>query len=196
MVKRIGIMLAGGESRRFGRPKAFALFNNKPIYDYVVEALRPFTEQLVVVSHPTLVNRFSEDPRLRVLVDDERYIGRGPLAGLYTVMSQLDADEYYLFPCDTPLVEEALVHWLASQGEAHPAANGIVPIAQNRLQPLFGLYRKGCLSYIEDLLESNSLKVRALIDRANILSIPADTLPATLFYNVNTLDELKEIDPF
>jgi molybdenum cofactor guanylyltransferase len=196
VTKRMGIILAGGESRRFGRPKAFATFKNKPLYNYVVEALAPFTEEVVVVSHPTLVDRFLQDNRLKVVVDDERYIGKGPLAGLYTVISRFEADEYYVLPCDTPLVGQSLVQWLVEQGEIHPHVNGVVPFVQNRLQPLFGLYRKDCLPYLEKLLASNLLKVKSLVDQANILSVPVDSaLPAALFYNVNTLAELIEIEP-
>jgi molybdopterin-guanine dinucleotide biosynthesis protein A len=192
---RIGIILAGGESRRFGSPKAFATFKDKPLYDYVVEALRPFVDHLVIVSHPNLVDRFSQDTRLQVVVDDERYIGRGPLAGLYTVMSRYEAETYYVLPCDTPLVSQALIKWLDLMGESHPYVNGVVPIVENRLQPLFGLYRKGCLPYLEELLASNSLKVKALIDQAHILCASVDSmLPDTLFFNVNTRDELSEVD--
>ncbi|HET6871551.1 MAG TPA: molybdenum cofactor guanylyltransferase [Sporolactobacillaceae bacterium] len=194
MVQRIGILLAGGESRRFGQPKAFALFKNKPFYAYVFEALRPFMDKLIVVSHPTLVDRFLEDPRLQVISDDDRYIGKGPLAGLYTVMAQEEADEFFLFPCDTPLVNSDLVQWLINLGETHPYSNGIVPVVGRRLQPLFGLYRKDCFPYLENFLQSNLLKVKALIDQANLLKVPADDLPASLFVNVNTQDELKAIE--
>lgn len=195
MAKRIGILLAGGESRRFGQPKAFALFKGKPLYAHVFEALQPFMDQLVVVSHPTLVDRFLEDPRLHAVIrDDERYIGKGPLAGLYTVMAQEEADEFFLFPCDTPLVNCDLVQWLINLGETHPDSNGIVPVVGRRLQPLFGLYRKDCLPYLEDLLQSNLLKVKALIDLANLLKVPADDLPSSLFVNVNTQDELNAIE--
>ena len=51
-MKTIGIVLAGGQSKRFGEPKALALRRGKPFLFYSVEALRPIVDQVVVVAQP------------------------------------------------------------------------------------------------------------------------------------------------
>lgn len=84
--RMVGAILAGGESRRFGSPKAFAKQNGVYFFQRAVEALCPSVEELYIVSHPTLVARFQQEASEKVIGDDEKYRGQGPLAGIYTVM--------------------------------------------------------------------------------------------------------------
>ncbi len=55
---KIGVLLAGGMSRRFGAAKAFAPINGKPMFAYSLEALQAVAAQSLIVSHPELTARF------------------------------------------------------------------------------------------------------------------------------------------
>ena len=59
-MKTVGIVLAGGLSRRFGSPKAFARLEAKYFYERAVEAYEPFCEEVVVVTRQELVDRFGK----------------------------------------------------------------------------------------------------------------------------------------
>ncbi|MED4878096.1 NTP transferase domain-containing protein, partial [Anoxybacillus geothermalis] len=67
-----GAVLAGGQSRRFGRPKAFALHEGAPFFTWSVAALDPIADELYIVSHPSLVDEFRRQTDIPVLLDVER----------------------------------------------------------------------------------------------------------------------------
>jgi molybdenum cofactor guanylyltransferase len=69
----LGAVLAGGQSSRFGSPKEEALWEGKPLFDHVADALLPYVGALCVVGRdwPNLVR-----------IDDHPVAGQGPLGGL------------------------------------------------------------------------------------------------------------------
>lgn len=195
MPKRVGVILSGGQSRRFGRPKAFAEHLGIPLYEHVKQALQPFVEQVLIISQPELTERFKQDPDVFVLEDVDPYKGKGPLAGIYTAMTTVIADDYLVFPCDVPLVNEGYIQWLLKKAERHSEANGIVPVAENRLHPLMGLYRKNVYPFLNELLDKNQLRVKDLVDAAHVLSVKVDEeVDHRAFFNINTKDQLKALN--
>lgn len=135
-----GIILAGGRSRRFGSPKAFAEKDGIPFYQYSVEALSPFTNKIVVVTNKELLPRFNrlESNKFEVIIDSNEVEGEGPLAGIYSVMKRGDSAWYMVLPVDVPFVQEKVFKQL--MGNLDDYFDAIIPIVQNKNQPLFGLY--------------------------------------------------------
>ena len=92
----IGIVLAGGESRRFGSPKAFATFQDRYFYEYAVDALTPNCTDVFVVARPEHVSQFPES--VQVGTDAIEFAGLGPLAGILTVMQLKPSESYAVLP--------------------------------------------------------------------------------------------------
>jgi len=191
--KKIGVLLAGGASRRFGEPKAFSLYKNVPMYQWALQAINPHVDDVVVVSHPILVNRFMQETPLSVIEDDASFRGMGPLAGIYSAMKKSSADWYYVIPCDTPLVTSAVYDFLARRLE--DSRNGIVPTVGGRLQPLISIYHRNICPVIKELLNQKKLKMTELIDRTHIDQVELkDKFPEKWFVNVNTKKDLRTLD--
>lgn len=72
-MKRLGAILAGGKSVRFGSDKAAALLRGKPLLDHVVAGLRPVCDEIVIVGR--------ESPGL-ISLPDKPSADMGPLGGL------------------------------------------------------------------------------------------------------------------
>lgn len=72
-VRLLGAIIAGGQSRRFGRDKALATINGGPMIDHVVAALRPQVDALVICGRAL--------PGM-VMLPDRPQGQIGPLAGL------------------------------------------------------------------------------------------------------------------
>jgi molybdenum cofactor guanylyltransferase len=197
-----GIVLAGGESRRFGSPKALAVWKGKTFIEHSIESLAPHTVNILVVTREELMkplNKF-RSPQIRILEDVDRFKGNGPLAGIYTAMISHKADYYLVSPCDMPLMSSSMYEkWLtAAQVEEYDC---VIPILDGKIFPLNGVYNKTCLPDIIYCLQKNVYKVVKLLQRKKTKYIEVNKDEERYFENVNTPQELigilegKDIDP-
>ena len=143
------VVLAGGESRRFGSDKALAQFRGEPLIARVVRELRNvgFNQVAIAAKEP---EKYADAAPGAELLRDVRPI-QTPLAGL---AAGLRASRHALvFACaaDMPFAADAaLIDALTAAIAGHDAA---VPHAAGSLQPLCGLWWKdACLRAAEALL--------------------------------------------
>jgi molybdopterin-guanine dinucleotide biosynthesis protein A len=177
----IGVMIAGGESRRFGRPKAFEMYKNKMFFEYGMEALLPFTDRQLIVTNTQLEKQFLMQTEIPVTTDRESFAGKGPLAGLYTAMTEVNGSWYAVLPADVPLIEAGVIKTLISKSQE--GVQAVIPVAGERIQPLIGVYHYSLKPVLHKLLESDQLKMKALLDQVNTVYVNfADERP---FVNIN-----------
>jgi molybdopterin-guanine dinucleotide biosynthesis protein A len=101
----LGVILAGGSSRRMGRPKhAIVLEDGRTMIEKVADAMRPVCTDLVVAG-PAEALRGVES------VADARP-GSGPLAGIEAVLTAYAAEQYLVCPCDLPRLSPAMLERL------------------------------------------------------------------------------------
>jgi molybdopterin-guanine dinucleotide biosynthesis protein A len=106
-----GVVLAGGNSRRFGRDKALEHFRGVPLIDWSLAALDRHAEQVFVSGR---------HHSGREVVFDRPAGGLGPLAGLAGALQAASAVNYshlLTLPCDTPLVPEGLLAALCERSD-------------------------------------------------------------------------------
>ncbi|MCC3355573.1 molybdenum cofactor guanylyltransferase [Bacillus sp. REN16] len=192
--KITGILLAGGESRRFGSHKAFAKLHHKYFYEYAIEALEGNVDELLIVSHPALEGQFRNQTTVEVLLDVPEYKGNGPLAGIFTAMQKQSSDWYVILPCDTPLVSDELVKQLITFTKEE-GIDAVVPIINNRQQPLIAVYHSRVVKKIEQLLNEKNLKMSLLLDRCNVKFVKNHDLRRheSEFENINNQTEYEKI---
>ena len=189
----IGIILAGGESTRFGTPKAFASYENKPFYQHAIDALAPHVDHIVIVSHPSLRARFEVKDDVDVIEDIEPFIGKGPLSGLYTVMKQFQASWYIVLPCDMPQFNSIAAGKLVSVMDDHYEA--IVPQVAGRMNSLSALYHSHSFIHLEQQLATGNYRMIDFIDRlsTSILTEQQLELDEHYFQNVNDRDAYERL---
>lgn len=181
----IGIVLAGGASRRFGSPKAFATYEGRHFYEYALDALAPHCTEVIIVARPEHVSHFPES--LQIVTDLNEFAGHGPLAGILTVMQEYPSDWYAVLPCDAPFVDERLVQEL----QTHRISNTSVALKESsNLHPLFSLWSEEAEPKIRSSLETGNRSVRPLIDQwvdgeALLVQNPS------LFDNVNSPGQME-----
>jgi molybdopterin-guanine dinucleotide biosynthesis protein A len=190
-----GVVLAGGQSSRFGSDKASALLGGQPLLQWVIAALEGVCESIVVVRAAGQALPAVES-RLPVTVVEDVYLEKGPLAGLVTGLAAANVDLCFAVSCDAPLVRPEVVSGLATQAVGHDV---VCPRIDSVLQPLCAIYRREtCLPAFRDLVERDLLKLVAALEEVDTLIVPEEDLVAVdpdlrSFLNANRPETLAEI---
>jgi len=189
-MKAVGIVLAGGQSRRFGEPKALQLWKGKSFLSYSIDALQPTVDEIVVISH---LKEFSHLPGIIVREDLEEYCGMGPLAGILTGMEAAAGDWYIVLPCDAPLVTDEII--MRIMGEVEENVDAVVPIVAGRTQPLFACYHKSVKEKLGLLLREGKRSMKELLSLCTVAYVVEEKLGLNTqaFVNVNTKEEYMNL---
>ncbi|NPV28619.1 MAG: molybdenum cofactor guanylyltransferase [Firmicutes bacterium] len=188
-MKAAGIILAGGKSSRFQGNKAFAELASQRLIDRIISVLKDVFPKLILVT-----NSPSEYQGLGVEVVSDLISGRGPLSGIHTGLVVSPCDLNLVTACDMPFVNRALAAYLV--GQARPADDAVVPLVGGYPEPLFAVYRKTCLPFIEASLQEGKYKVTSFYGSVRIRYVSEEELApfggARSFFNINTREDLKK----
>lgn len=182
----IGVVLAGGESRRFGSQKALHQLDGKPFYQHVYDTMKDCgrLQQVVINTNAQLKEDFNQ----QVIVDDSRYQGLGPLTGLYTVMTELPDDAYLVVAVDTPFITVEAVNHLIENFQG----NTIVYRDDDQIHATVGIYPYHLKQTIKEHLDHRQLRLRALFDEATTY-IDVKEVPGHWYLNINRPEDLKGV---
>src|SRR5699024_5513402 len=103
------IILAGGQSERFGKPKAFAKIHSQMFYKRIIEVLEATNmfNEIIISTNEILAHEFDYD---NIVIDHAINKGIGPLAGIYSVMKQhTDETLFFVISVDTPMITQKAI---------------------------------------------------------------------------------------
>lgn len=188
-----GVLLAGGESRRFGTPKAFATYNELPFYKKILTELNTLvTTETLIITKPELLNGFELLEKVKIVTDDKNYAGMGPLAGVYTAMLLNKASYYVVVACDMPLVSRNTLFKLVGEARENPEIDAVVPVVNGRYQPLCAVYHARCRKSIEKHLSIGNRRVLDVLKQLRVRYVVVDEREEQ-FTNVNTREDYRLI---
>jgi molybdopterin-guanine dinucleotide biosynthesis protein A len=191
------LVLAGGESRRFGSDKALAHFRGEPLLAHVLRGVcaAGFAQVALAAKDPGKYAAVAEeieyvDGCTIELLHDVRPF-QTPLAGLAAGLRASRHDLVFACAADMPFAADpALIDALTAAIAGHDA---VVPEAGGSLQPLCSLWRRTCLRAAEELLDSpRPPGPRAILQRVRAARLDwADIRP---FLDADTPDVLKDLE--
>ena len=144
-------VLAGGKSRRMGRPKPFLTLGGRPLIGRVIDALREVFSEIFIVTPedaPFL------DLGLPVVADSRP--GSGALGGVYTALKAAGLPRVLVVACDMPFLNPDLLAHMAFRAGGHGAA---VPRAADGLHPLHAVYAKRSHEALATALDRGAMKL-------------------------------------
>ena len=188
-MKIAGIVLAGGQSSRFGEPKALAIWKGTTFVEHIVRVMESILRDVVVISHTDIKEQVEQLVQVPVIEDISHYKGNGPLAGIVSGMEYIDSDWYIIMPCDAPNVSNEWITILLEQ--TSDEYDAIVPIVEGRKQPLLAAYHKRVKGKIEKLLKEERRSMGQLLSQCNAKYVAGEDVQANAdwFMNVNTKEE-------
>ena len=184
----LGVLLAGGSSRRFGSPKAMARLHGRPLWALGLEALEPCELGPVAVVNDTRVSS-----RLPVPVrPDVRPGGLGPLAGLETALlwaRESGADGALIVACDMPWLGRGPVAQLAARWD------GTAPVVVSSdgpwgFEPLCAAVPVTALAHVQAALDEGALELGGALRALGPDLVPSHPEWRGRFDNVNRPSDL------
>lgn len=183
-----GVILAGGQSRRFGSNKALAQLNGRPLIEISAEVMAAiFPERLLITNDPAAYE-FLGWPMAGDIFTDA-----GPLAGIHAALSQVAAEEIMVVACDMPFIKGNLIRLICQ-----PANKGIVipRLDQGLLEPLMARYHKKILPPLTAALDAGERRLHTFIKGQNPTYIEARELRTVdpslaSFRNINHRHDLR-----
>ncbi len=148
-----GLILAGGLSRRMGRPKAWVHWQGRPLVEQVAERLAPQTVGHLLNTHPADRRHL---PGWQV-IRDQRPDFPGPLAGLEAGLSHCATPWLLAVPCDMPRLPTDLLQHMADQWQAGDRL--LTARTQERHFPVVALLHQSLLPVIRQHLENEQRRL-------------------------------------
>lgn len=153
------VILAGGESKRMGRAKAWLEYEGKSLLQLGVEKARALGSKEVFVS-----GRAGEDYaalKCPVLFDLEP--GFGPLGGIERGLQQCHTPLLLVLAVDLPQMSVSFLQNLLARCDR---LTGIVPKLHQQLEPLAAIYPKRCLTLAAAAIARSRWAVRDFAEAA------------------------------
>jgi molybdenum cofactor guanylyltransferase len=194
MSQAIGVVLAGGRSRRLGQAKGELQFQGKKLAERAAAALWPSCGSVLIS-----IGRGEPNPAPEFdAVEDDREEGRGPLEGINAAFRSTGEADLLVLACDYPLVDVDLMKRIVSA-----AAEGddmvIVTDSAGRDHPLVALWRRPLAAVVAGALERGMHRVRSLLADCSVRRLRARELPDIdidrMLVNVNRPADLEELWP-
>lgn len=149
-----GAILAGGASRRMGgQDKGLIDFCGRPLVAWVIEALAPQVDELIIVANRNTDFYRSFGHRV---VSDLRPDFPGPLAGFEAALSAASHDRVLTCPVDTPLLPPDYARLLCPAG----MQRATVGLLAGHWEPLFCLLPRTALPSLSAALDAGERKAR------------------------------------
>jgi molybdenum cofactor guanylyltransferase len=190
------IILAGGRSTRMGTNKALlALPGNRHVtfVEHLASILTPFCTETILVARDAIDAANYRLPGVRVVTDS--LPDHGPLMGLYSGLSAMQAPRALVVAVDMPFIQPTLVSFLLSQ----PLTDAVlVPVVNNVPQVLLAVYPRTVLPLVDERIQQGRRDPRSLLEVVAAQYIEEAQLRLVdpelrSFVNVNTPEELNHL---
>ncbi len=181
---RGAIILAGGDSKRLGSPKALLKFQDCSLIELIVRRLGGCFDQLTLVTDRADLYGYLPVNITGDIIKTEK---KSPLRGIHAGLSSSALPYQFVVACDMPFLNLDLISYMEKFANKYDA---VVPRIGDYFQPLHAYYSRTCLEVIENQVEKGLYKVTDFYNQLHIRYIGEDEIkrfdPRQLsFININ-----------
>ena len=189
----LGVVLAGGKSKRFGQDKNQAKLGNHTLLEHVLfKIMREYKEVLVVSNNDLNLSKLDG-----VCLIPDCIIDHGPLGGVLSAMKWAkDSKKKYkwiaTFPSDTPFFDKSIVSKYRDVINHQESLLYFIK-SNNKRHNIFGLWSIDLIKTLEnDLTKNNLRKVEDWANKIGVKTINIKNDKFDTFHNINTKEDLEE----
>ena len=190
----LAVVLAGGQSKRFGEDKNQAKLGNITLLEHVLSKVTKKFEKTLIISNQNLNIKTLNSI---TIVPDCIQGNLGPLVGVLTSMKWIKKNNKQYqwvatFPSDTPFFDTSIIEKYKSKINLNESLLYFVKSNQKR-HNIFGLWSVKLMDILEnDLINNNFRKVEEWADKIGVETINVKIDKFDPFFNINTKTDLEE----
>jgi len=189
----LGVILAGGQSKRMGKDKLFLEFNNKKLIEHTIDKVKKYLKKVIIITNHD--NEFFSKNNLTTVKDCiEGQLG--PLVGILTAMKwakeNLSKCSWIAtFPCDTPFFPESIIKSFIEESKKKESLI-LCASSHGRKHNIFGLWSLDLYDKLEhDLINKKIRKVQDWTEKNKIKNLEFKFKDYDPFFNINTEEDLE-----
>jgi len=192
----LAVVLAGGQSKRFGEDKNQAKLGNITLLEHVLAKVTKKFEKILIISNQNLNLKMLNSI---TIIPDCIQGNLGPLVGVLTAMKWIKKNNKQYqwiatFPSDTPFFDTSIIEKYKSRINLNESLLYFVRSNQKR-HNIFGLWSVKLMDTLEnDLINNNFRKVEEWADKIGVETINVKIDKFDPFLNINTKTDLKEAE--
>lgn len=179
----IGAVLAGGSGSRIGGAKATAQLDGQALLSYpLAAALGALGSVAVVAKDGVELPQLDQRVELWIEPDEPRH----PVVGVIEALRRAEGRAVLAIACDLPLLTSEVVALIASADAEGSVA--VLASAAGRPQPLLARYEPAALALLEKFDSDGPMTEQVMALMPTLVEVPAEAS-----FNVNDLEQLKEV---
>ena len=188
----LGVVLAGGKSKRFGVDKSRVKLKDKTLIEHTLDKIKSKFNTIIIVSNHENYNGYTT---IKDCIDGQL----GPLVGVLSAMKWVKKNNYdynwiATFPCDTPFFDTTLINKFIEASNLNDSLLYFAKSAEKR-HNIFGLWSLKLIETLEkDIVENNHRKVEKWANKVGVKTINISYNELDSFFNINTKENLAEAE--
>ncbi|SRR5579871_2491600 len=193
-------ILLGGQSSRFGSPKAFLDWNGKSLAAHIAGTALPVVSEVLFVGKAK--DQIPPDAKSLGWFAADAPNFPGPLAGLAAALSQASKPWVFLTGVDMPYINEKTLREFWLLREKSVLLDAAVPYREDRWQPLCALWNRHSLKSLEastwnsfqHFLNEGGLKIMK-VEEGTLRSWDPELRCLRSFNTPEELKQLQNLEP-
>lgn len=189
------IILAGGQSSRMGRDKAFIKINDIPLLQKTCLTASRCAERVYVITpwlekYQNLIPASCRIIQEKVSPDENQ--PHGPLIAFAQALSWIESEWVLLLAIDLPnITPSAIEEWSRYLDEVPKDAIALLPKSPKGWEPLSGFYRSSCLLLLDEFIQSGGKSFQKWLEKHCVKELPVSD--RHLLLNCNYPSDLERV---
>jgi len=188
----LGVVLAGGKSKRFGSDKASIKLGNQTLIEHTISKIENNFEEILIVSNE---KQYSFKKKNIFLTKDliDGYLG--PLIGVLSAMDWVEKNKknynwIATFPCDTPFFDQNIINKIKSSNKKNK--NLFFLKCGEKRHNIFGLWSMKLKEILLKDINNGYRKVEDWANKVGFEIIEINSENDNNFLNINTREDFEK----
>ncbi len=188
----LGVILAGGKSKRFGQEKSQVKLGDKTLLEHSLSKLKSKFDKILIVTNSNTIKDYKT---IKDCIEGQL----GPLVGVLSAMKWIKKNKFSYnwiatFPCDTPFFNISIIEEFFKASKLNDNLLYFVKSKEKR-HNIFGLWSLKLIEILEkDIIENNYRKVEKWANKIGVKTINVSYDDIDPFFNINTKEDLIEAE--